>query len=330
MLQDQKPSLEPALFHPVYWPTWMLFGLWWFIAQLPYRLQLLFGEALGVVFYHLLRRRRWIARRNLELCFPQLNQIELERLLRANFKSTTIAFFETGIAWFCPRKRLSKLVQVEGLEHLQSHLDQGRGVLLLSLHFTTIEMLGVCINSLIDTTDMTYRPHTNPVYDYIQSRQRARHNPSCTVVARGDVRAMVRSLKKGRCISYFPDQDYGRKHSVFAPFFGIPAATVTAMPRLIKMTKVPVIPLVNTRLPDGKGYLIKILPAWKNYPTDNEQVNARRLNEHIEAQIRQQPDQYLWVHRRFKTRPSGEKDVYGLPKRSRRRKRRTPNSVTEP
>lgn len=320
MNTKSTPQFRLALLHPRYWLTWLWFGLWWLVSQLPYPLQMKLGEWLGRAGYRVLKRRRTIAQRNIDLCFPHLSGRERERLVRDNFIATFTAVFETGMAWFWPRWRLEKLYTVEGIEHVQAQLKKGQGMLLLALHFTTLEIMGAAVTSLTDSIAMSYRPHRNPVYDWIQSRQRARRNPTAVVVAAGDVRSMVRYLRKGYGISYLPDQDYGPKHSVFVPFFGIPAATVTGLSRLAKMADVPVIPVVSFRRGSGKGYVVRVLPPFENFPSGDDERDARQLNAHVEKCIMEHPEQYLWVHRRFKTRPPGKPDLYGLPKRSRRRR----------
>ncbi len=315
-----KPQFRLSLLHPRYWGTWLFFGVWFLIAQLPFRVQIWMAKGLGALMYRFAKQRRHIAEKNIQLCFPQLSEKDQQQLVSDNFTSTAFAFFETGIAWFWAQSRLKKLFDVEGLEQLQQYQDKNQGALLLILHFTTLEMWGVACNQLLNNIDMTYRPHRNPVYDLIQSKGRARHNPTSSVIAVGDVRGMVRSLRSGNFISYFPDQDHGVKHSVFAPFFGQPTATVTALARLIKMSRVPVVPLMCVRDIDGSGYSLRVLPAWENYPSGDDEVDARTLNQHVEACILEQPDQYLWIHRRFKSRPEGSLPVYDLPKRRSRKR----------
>lgn len=238
------PSFSTALLHPRFWFTWLMMGLWWLSAQLPFRLQLLLGKGIGRVMYDVAPRRRMIAKRNLELCFPELNQEQQQNLLLKNFEATGIAIFETGMAWFWSRKKLQNKVSINNFDELQALVEQKRGVLLVVFHFTTLEMLGAFTNYLIPTIHMTYRPHNNAVYDFVQARQRARHNTTSTVLDRDNVRGMLKSLKTGHCISYLPDQDYGRKQSVFVPFFGVVAATVTASSRLAAMAQTPVILLM--------------------------------------------------------------------------------------
>ncbi|GAB1268642.1 lipid A biosynthesis lauroyl acyltransferase [Aurantivibrio infirmus] len=316
-----KAQFSKRMLHPRYWLTWILFALWWLVAQLPMKLQFFFGRILGRIMFRFAHRRRLIARKNIELCFPSLSEAEREELVKKNFQATAIGLFETGMAWFGSNRRLMKLFEVKGLENIRQYIDNGQGVLLLALHFTPLEMLGICMNNLIHSTDLTYRPHRNPVYDFVQARRRARQNPSFTALAAGDVRGMVRSLKNGRCISYLPDQDYGASHSVFAPFYGIPTATVVAMARLAAMAKVKVVPMFCVRKDDDSGYEIEAMAPLENYPSGDDIADATRLNAHVEACINRQPEQYLWVHRRFKTRPPGEADVYNIPKRKSRRRR---------
>lgn len=316
-----QPRFRRALLHPRYWSTWLAFGLWWLVSQLPFRVQLKLGEWMGWLGYHLLKRRRFIARRNIELCFPELSEAEREKLVRANFTATATAVFETGMAWFWPLERLAKLCTVQDRERIQAQLDKGEGMLLLTLHFTTLEIMGAMFTGQLPRMAVSYRPHRNPVYDLIQNFLRARRNPDTAAIAAGDVRSMVRHLRNGYGIGYLPDQDYGPKHSVFVPLFGIPAATVTGLSRLAKMSGVPVIPIMSYRRADNRGYVLEVLPPFESFPSGDEARDARQLNEHVEDLVRQHPEQYLWVHRRFKSRPPGEPDLYGLPKRSSRRRR---------
>lgn len=268
-----------------------------------------------------------IAKRNLELCFPELNQEQQQNLLLKNFEATGIAIFETGMAWFWSRKKLQNKVSINNFDELQALVEQKRGVLLVVFHFTTLEMLGAFTNYLIPTIHMTYRPHNNAVYDFVQARQRARHNTTSTVLDRDNVRGMLKSLKTGHCISYLPDQDYGRKQSVFVPFFGVVAATVTASSRLAAMAQTPVIPLMCVRQDDGSGYVLEAMPALENYPSDDPLRDAEAMNNVIEHCIRRCPEQYLWVHRRFKTRPEGEASLYKLPKKKRKKRKKAKAKV---
>lgn len=304
-----SPRFRLPLLHPRYWPTWLGFLVWYLLALLPYRMQLGLGRLLGKLLYRAAGRRRQIARANLDLCFPSWTEARREQVTREIMESIGIAFFETGMAWFWPKWRLQRLYTVEGLEHLVAARENGVGVILMAFHFTHID-IGAKLLGLSFSIDGTYRPHNNPVYDYIQRTGRERHSMAGQAIPREDVRAMVKALRSGRAIWYAPDQDYGAKHSIFVPLFGIPAATVTATSQLARLGKAAVIAFTQTRKADGKGYHLKIYAPLENFPSADEMADTVRINQFVEARILEQPEQYLWVHRRFKTRPEGEPDLY--------------------
>ncbi|SEQ57829.1 KDO2-lipid IV(A) lauroyltransferase [Azotobacter beijerinckii] len=304
-----RPRFRARFFHPRFWGLWLGLGLFWLVAQLPYAWLLRLGRGLGALTYRLAGSRRRIARRNLELCFPDLSAAERERLVRENFASMGIAFFEMAISWWWPRQRLSRLAHIEGLEHLQRAQAEGRGVILMALHFTTLE-IGAALLGQRQTIDGMYREHANPVFDYVQRRGRERHNADATAIEREDIRAMLKVLRAGRAIWYAPDQDYGRKQSLFVPLFGIPAATVTATTKFARLGKAQVMPFIQTRLADGSGYRLTIHPPLVDFPGESEEADCRRINRWVEQAVRRHPEQYLWAHRRFKSRPDGEPSLY--------------------
>lgn len=287
----------------------MGFGVWYALSLLPYRLQVQLGKALAWLLKRVAKRRVAIARRNMDLCFPEKSKVEKNRLVEGVIASTGIAFFETGMAWFWPKSRLDKIYTVEGLEHLHQAQADGAGVILMAFHFTHID-IGAKLLGRSFSIDGTYRPHNNPVYDLIQQQGRERHTKGGTAIPRGDVRGMVKALRSGRTIWYAPDQDYGPKHSIFVPFFGIPAATVTATSQLARLGKARIIPFTQTRKADGSGYHLVVYPPFEEFPSGDEMADTLRINQFVEQRILEQPDQYLWVHRRFKTRPEGEADLY--------------------
>ena len=302
-------GFDIAFLHPRYWVLWLGLARLWLLTQLPYVFLLALGRGLGRIMLYLAGSRRHIVRRNLELCFPHLSEPEREQLLRENFASMGIAFFEMAMSWWWPKKRLSKLLKVEGLEHLQAAQEQNQGVILMAIHFTTLE-IGAALLGQRHTIDGMYRAHNNPVFDYVQRRGRERHNADSRAIEREDVRGMLKVLRQGRAIWYAPDQDYGPKQSLFVPLFGVPAATVTATSKFAKLGRAQVIPMTQTRLPHAQGYLIKIEPALSNFPGASDEEDCLRLNQWVEQAISQQPEQYLWAHRRFKTRPEGEAKLY--------------------
>ncbi|TQV85615.1 LpxL/LpxP family Kdo(2)-lipid IV(A) lauroyl/palmitoleoyl acyltransferase [Exilibacterium tricleocarpae] len=315
-----KPRFNAAMLHPRFWPTWLGIGCWWLISQLPYRWQMGLGRLFGWLSFYFARRRYAIADRNLALCFPELDAAARRQLLRENFYSTGMALFESGIAWFWPQWRLRRLFTIEGLEHLQRAKEAGEGVVLLAMHFTTLD-IGAAFMNMSHSIDGMYRPHNNPVYDLVQYRGRARHSTDTAVIPRGDLRAMIRALRDGRAAWYAPDQDYGRRFSIFVPFFGIPAATVSATAKFARLGDARVIPFTQTRLPRGRGYKVTVHAPLENFPSGDDSLDATAINAFIEARIREQPEQYLWVHRRFKTRPPGAPDLYDDAGKKRKKRR---------
>ncbi len=304
-----RPQFRAYFLHPRFWLLWLGLGLLWLVVQLPYRVQLALGRGLGALMYRTAGARPAIAARNLELCFPQMSAAERERLLRENFASTGIAFFEMAMSWWWPRSRLSRLAHIEGLEHLQQAQQEGQGVILMALHFTTLE-IGAALLGQHHTIDGMYREHKNPLFDYVQRRGRERHNPDATAIEREDIRAMLKVLRAGRAIWYAPDQDYGRKQSIFVPLFGVSAATVTATTKFARLGKARVVPFTQERLVDGSGYRLVIHPPLSDFPGESEEADCLRINQWIERAVSQHPEQYLWAHRRFKTRPEGEPRLY--------------------
>ncbi len=300
------------LAHPKWWPTWLLMAFWWTLVQiLPFRVQIVLGSALGRIAGKLSERRRKITQKNLDLCFPESSDAEKHQLYIQSMEATGRAFFESGMAWFWPRWRLQNRYRVEGLEHLEKAKREGKGVIFLGIHFTTIEMCAAFMN-LTWSIDGFYRPHKNRVYEFIQKHGRERHNHESRTIPRKDVRGIIRALKSGRVINYTTDQDFGRKHSVFVPFFDIPTATVTAPSQLAKLTGALAIPYTTQINKDRSGYEIRIYPPIEKFGSGDEATEAANFNQFIEARVKENPGQYLWSHRRFKTRPDGEKDFYGV------------------
>lgn len=298
----------PRLLLPQYWPVWLLVAVAWLLVQLPFRCLVATGSALGLAFMRGSARRRHIGETNLGLCFPALSAMERQRMLRANFRSLGIAVLEKGMAWWWSSRRLGRLIaQTEGLHHLERARAAGKGVILLSAHFTTAEV-GVRLLNVLSPIVPMYREHENGIIRAMMHRSFKPHFKA--VIPRDDVRAMIRCLKQGDAVWYAPDQNYGRSGHVFAPFFGVQAATNPATGRFARMGNAVVIPYFAQRLPGHRGYRLRLLPPLEDFPIGDEHTDAARVNAVIEAEVRDNPEQYLWVHRRFKTRPPGEKSVY--------------------
>jgi len=303
-----SPQFSRALLAPRHWLSWLGAGCWYLIAQLPYRWQMAFARRFGLLL-HRNKKRVHQARTNLRLCFPALSEAEREQLLNNNLISTAMAIFETGIAWFWPKGRLRRLFNISGLEHIEQAQREGQGALLLSLHFTTLDIGSAMLGQYVNYDGM-YRPHANPVFDYLQKKRREAYCKGGMAFSRDNVRAMIAQLRKGRMIWYAPDRDLGEKMSVFVPFFDVPTATVTATAQFARMGRAKVIPFSQFRRADGSGYDVVIHPPFENYPSGDELADARRVNQFMEDEIRKAPEQYFWAQPRFKTRPEGEPSVY--------------------
>lgn len=290
-----------------YWPTWMAIAVLWCLSRLPFTWQLAIGRFIGRTFQQFAGRRRAIAAVNLSLCFPELSAGERDRILAEQFISMGIGVLEMAMSWWAPARRLKKLARVEGLQHLQDALDRDKGVILLSAHFTTLEIGGRLL-ALHAPFHVMYREHKNAAFDRVMKSARIRHFGKA--IPRGDLRGMLRSLQHNMPVWYAPDQDYGREQSIFVPFFGIPAASITATSRLARLSGAAVVPFFQTRLPGARGYRLTLYPPLDSFPGASVEEDTQRVNDIIEARIREQPGQYLWAHRRFKNRPEGEAQVY--------------------
>ena len=290
-----------------YWPTWAGLGLLWCLSRLPYAWQLGIGRQLGRLLRRFGRRREHIAAVNLALCFPELSAEARNQVITELFDSIGIGVLEMAMSWWAPDSKLQPLSDIQGLEHLQAALQQGKGVILLSGHFTTLEIGG---RLLAQNTPfhVMYREHKNAAFETVMQAARVRNFGRA--IPRGDLRGMLNSLKDNIPVWYAPDQDYGAAQSVFVPFFGIPAASITATSRLARISRAPVVPFFQTRLPGTHGYRLTLYPALENFPGTSIEADTRRINTLLEDRIREQPGQYLWVHRRFKNRPPGEPGIY--------------------
>jgi KDO2-lipid IV(A) lauroyltransferase len=285
----------------------MAIAVLWCLSRLPFTWQLAIGRFIGRTFQQFAGRRRAIAAVNLSLCFPELSAGERDRILAEQFISMGIGVLEMAMSWWAPARRLKKLARVEGLQHLQDALDRDKGVILLSAHFTTLEIGGRLL-ALHAPFHVMYREHKNAAFDRVMKSARIRHFGKA--IPRGDLRGMLRSLQHNMPVWYAPDQDYGREQSIFVPFFGIPAASITATSRLARLSGAAVVPFFQTRLPGARGYRLTLYPPLDSFPGASVEEDTQRVNDIIEARIREQPGQYLWAHRRFKNRPEGEAQVY--------------------
>ncbi|WP_110655480.1 LpxL/LpxP family Kdo(2)-lipid IV(A) lauroyl/palmitoleoyl acyltransferase [Salinicola halimionae] len=293
--------------HPRYWGAWLGITLMRLGALLPWRFKLALGRGIGLMSWKLATRRRHITDTNLALCFPELNDQQRADLVRKTFVANGIGILETATGWCRDPEHLRHRVAFRGTEYMDRAMAQGKGALIIGIHFSTLD-LGGALHSLFFPADVVYRPHDNPVFENFMTR--ARRGIFGAAIDRHDLRGVVRRIKSGHAVWYSPDQDFGREASVFAPFFGVTAASIKLTAKIAKMTGAPVMPLMFHRNPDNRTYTLEYLPALENFPSGDDVADAAQVNAFIEQAIRRHPEQYLWLHRRFKTRPPGERSFY--------------------
>jgi KDO2-lipid IV(A) lauroyltransferase len=297
------------LLAPRYWLTWVGLGLLRLLALLPFGAIVRVGRGLGVVLRYVSPGFVRTARRNLELCMPELTPEARERLLKEHFASLGVALLEIPFAWWSlPPERVAKLIRIEGAEHLRAALAGGRGAIVLTAHFTSMEMAGRALVT-VAPAGFLYRPPKNEVVAWALERYRAAYG--AYGIPRDDIRAFISALRHNKCVWYAPDQSYRKKGAEMVPMFGIPAASNTLTSRLARMTGAPVLPYFFWRLPGTEGYLGVIHPPLENFPTECAVADTARFYEMIEAQVRVVPEQYLWIHRRFKGLSADYPDYYG-------------------
>ena len=280
------------------------------LARLPWGLQRWLGAGVGWLALRLLPDRREAARANLALCMPELDDTQRDALLRENFRDVGIGLFEFARAWWGDATPMRRSARIEGLEILQALQAEGRGVLLVSGHFMTLEMCGRLLCDHVDLAGM-YRKHRSPVMEWAVLRGRLRY--ASAMFGNGDTRAAIRHLKRGGFLWYAPDQDMRGKDTVFAPFFGIPAATITATHQFSRMTGCAVVPFFHKRTHhrrEGERYVLRIGQPLAPFPTEDAVADTSAVNAAIEDMVREAPSQYLWLHRRFKRQPEGAPPRY--------------------
>lgn len=321
MNEEVKPSGKPKRIKPKivysdyysdhlaprYWATWLgLFGMA-ICAYLPYRVTLLCGKIFGYLLYYFARSRRNITSTNIALCFPHLSKMGQAELVKETIIDNGVGLLELCIAWFNYQRIKPDMIELEGEQNLIDAIALGKGVILVGAHYTTLDLGGVLM-AKYHKVGVMFRANKNPLFDLVMRNSRGEFCQE--VIERGDMRSVIRFIRKGGVMWYAPDQDYGRKQSVFAPFFGIEASTINVIPRLVKLNQSPVLILSHHRKLDKSGYILSISEPLKDFPSGDDRADAMVINDGLEAQIRKYPQQYMWLHRRFKTRPDGEATLY--------------------
>lgn len=292
---------------PGTWPVWIGLGLLRLVCLLPNGPAFAVGRMLGRTAHWFAGPRRAVVRRNIELCFPELSADERDALTREHFKALGISVIEMGLGRWASIERLEAITELVGLEHLQAALETGRGVILLAAHFTTLEIMGRVLAANAPPYDAVYRKNRS---DFITELQRSGREVSAeATIEKRDIKRMVRSLRDGRAVWYAPDQSYNRKGAEVIEFFGVPCMHATATSTLARLGNAIVIPFFPERKADGR-YVMTLLPPFDDFPSDDLAADTRRYVEVLERHIRRVPEQYFWVHRKFKDLPEGYPDYY--------------------
>ncbi len=292
---------------PAYWPTWLGLGLLRLICWLPHRMALGVGRSIGRAGYRVAGKRRAVVRRNLELCFPDMSAEERNALVRRHFEALGMSLVEMGLGRWASDEYLNSMTDIVGVEHLQQALVGGKGVILLSAHFTTLELSGRVLKMNAPPYDAVYRKSRSPFLTeiLITGRERSVDN----TIEKRDIKGMVRSLRSGRSVWYAPDQSYNRKGAEVVPFFGVPSMHTTATSTLARLGKASVVPFFPQRTPDGR-YLLRLLPPLTDFPSGDVVKDTQQYVRVLEEHIRRCPEQYLWLHRKFKGLPESYPDFY--------------------
>ena len=302
----QPATPENRYLAPRYWSTWLLLGVMRLAAFVPLPLLVLVGGIAGEVLHALAGERRRVAAINLRIAYPDASPAKLRQLNRACFRSISIGVLEIGMVWWAP-ERVRRMTEVLGLEHLEAAQRRGQGAMLLTAHFTCIEVGLPVLSAHITLQAMYKRPH-NRLMDAFMERHRGKF--TAIIAGHHSPIGLIKGLKRGHAMWYAPDQDFGGKDTVFVPLFGVPATALTAPARIAGMARVPVMPCCIARKAKGRGYLLTIKPPLQDFPSGDDQRDARTINRETEALIKQNPEQYLWIHKRYKRRPDGTFGIY--------------------
>ncbi|NMG70041.1 lysophospholipid acyltransferase family protein [Parazoarcus communis] len=285
-------------------------GVFWLLHWLPLAVLSRVGEVFGLLLYVFALPRRRIVMTNLRLCFPDQSVAERRMLARRHFRGVGRSLLERGLVWWGSRERLERIVRIEGAERVRALQAAGKSVILLAPHFVGLDMGGTRVTMAFDIVSIYAKQKKNPVLDRWLYHGRSRFGDQLLLARQEGVRGTVKAMKSGRPFYYLPDMDYGRRDAIFVPFFGVQAATITGLSRLARVAGAAVLPCVTRMLPGGQGYVVEIGEAWGDFPTADVEADTRRMNAWIESMVRTMPEQYYWVHRRFKTRPEGEPKFY--------------------
>lgn len=302
MRKIEAPKFELRFLLPQFWPVWLGFSLLYLLTCFPYPVVRKIGSGLGRLLALLGKKRIAVAKRNIELCFPQLSAAQQKQLVEANISASGMAILETVMGWWWPDWRVKRLVKIEGLEHVEAIRKKGKGIFAMAIHCLSLEFacrgLGLNYPSIA-----FYRKHNNDLMEYLQYHGRARSNKY--MIHKRDVKGMFQALDDGELSLYLPDQDYGLNRSVFVPFFEVQETATTTGP-LMFMNNSECESIFIQSISSKDGYTIKIWPGLEDFPSGDDKADMARINKQVEAMVMEAPEQYLWMHKRFKTRPNPE------------------------
>ncbi|MCY7313637.1 MAG: LpxL/LpxP family Kdo(2)-lipid IV(A) lauroyl/palmitoleoyl acyltransferase [Pseudoxanthomonas sp.] len=305
-MADDSKHIDPAPLGFRQWPAWLGIALAALLARLPWAVQRVLGRGLGAGLHRLMGSRRRIAERNIALCFPHLDAAQQAALVHASFAALGVGLFEFARAWWGSVAPMRRGLQVEGLEHLDAARAEGRGVIVISAHFTTLEIAGRLMCDYAPLAGM-YRPHEQGAMEWTVKRGRLRY--ASAMFTRDELRPAMKHLKQGGLLWFAPDQDTRRGDSVYVPFFGLPAYSLTSTHQLARLSGARVVAFSHRRREDG-GYTLRMSPAFEDFPSKDATADTARVMAAIEAMVREVPEQYLWIHRRFKHQPEGGESAY--------------------
>ncbi len=306
-MREVSPALPKRFLLPQFWPMWLFFGFLRLVIVLPLPALHAIGSGIGRMLYRLTPSRRRVTRINIRQAYPHYSDAEVEALSKAAFVSLGISLFEMALAWWAPRARLRRLCRLNGFEHIEAAQRDGKPVLLLTGHFTALDLGGILLAMYLPLQAVYKRAH-NPLFNYFMHRYRNKHLQHAW--PNTETRAFMKHLKKGLATWYAPDQDFARHDAVFTPFLGGMATTLTSTARMAQMADAVTIPFYPKRLPGGKGYELVILPALESFPVGDTKTDAARVNRIIEEMVHANPEQYAWFHKRFKNQPDGLPSLY--------------------
>ncbi len=293
---------------PGFWPVWAALALLRPVVYLPYSWQNAIGKGLGRLAYLFVKKRRHIASVNIDICFPDLDERQREAMLKSHFESVGMAITDTVLCWWGSDRKLRSICRFRGVECLERARKGGRGVLLSSGHFTSVELMTRLLSLHVPGLRLFYRPNNNPLINAIQYAAYIRN--SVQFVNHTDTRTMLRGLKQGQVFYYLPDQDYHGKLSAFVSFFGYPAATTTGASQITRLSGAAVVPFFPKRIAGAAYFEMTFYPELDGFPCGDEIKDTQSLMSVLEGMVREVPEQYLWIHRRFKSRPQGSVSPY--------------------